>query len=838
MERRFEPDVIEPHWRERWRRLGVGEANVQSHNPRFSMVLPAPNITGNLHLGHAVSYSLQDVLARYHRMRGEEVEWCPGLDHAAIATQNVIERQLATEGTCKEVIGRAAFQQRVDRWYRECGEHIVEQMQRLGFSCDWRRSRFNLDETYGRAVRRAFKTWFDAGLMYRGPRIVNWCSRCQSAISDEEVAWREQPAAMYHVRFVLSGGGSVTVGTTRPEMLFGATGLAVSPGDSRARMLAGARAVVPLLGRAVPVVVDDAVSMTVGTGILMVVPGHDATDYDVATRSGLPSITMTRPDGRFDAPQQWLAGLSTAEAHAVMVQRLTDAGHVERVAPFVHQVPHCDRCESAIEPRLSEQWWLRLSALAQPAIDAIEHGEVQFFPARYADISLRWMHNLRDWCVSRQLWLGHPIPVSECSRGHRFAWVDHPTQCHQCVDTTLRHDPDVLDVWFCDAIWTFAALGWPESTPEMARFCPTDVVVTGHDIIFLWITRALMAGYSLLGASPFRSVVLSGTISMPNGARMSKSKGRSVDPLDVVSRHSVDALRVWGALVGTAAQSTRYDEARVAQCQHFATKVWNLTRFLATRLDDGAGRIVRSAYPEPGQLAPEDRWVLARCAAALHRVQDALDRHALDVAMGELWTLTWHIVCDWYVEMAKPRLHRNADPQSRAAAAWTATTVLDLLLRFLHPFMPYVTEECAQRLPTAGDTLDWAPWPALDEAWDETFAATAQDIDALVQVVQDLRGATGRSRVPAAGQQRARLVLDRVGPALSTDDCQRLFELLAPVCVVDQHVTSARALCYAAGALHVSLDVRSTGIVDIDLLGTTPTVGVARWPPLPLAQEA
>ena len=782
MEKAFDPRTVEPLWRARWAELGIGVADAASPKPKFSIGLPPPNITGVLHLGHAMGGSIQDTLARHHRMRGFEVEWCPGTDHAAIATQNVIERQLASEGTSKEALGRQQFTARVDAWYEEYGGRIFEQMRRLGFTCDWSRSRFTLDDAYVRAIRTAFKSLFDDGLIYRGPRIVNWCPRCLSAISDEEIDWQEHTDSLVRLRYPVDGGGEIVVATVRPETMLGDAAVAVAPGDARYRDLVGRTVTLPLTGRKVPIIEDPAVQPEFGTGALKVTPAHDPTDYEIGERHGLPMFSVIAPDGTMDVPDlPRFHGLPADEARAVVTEALREAGAVVGEEEYVHDVGHCDRCGHVLEPLISAQWWVRMRELSLPAIAAVVDGATEFHPRRYTDVYLAWMRNLRDWCISRQIWLGHAIPVSTCGDGHSFAWIDPPERCTVCSRTDLVHDPDVLDTWFSSALWPFAIFGWPEETADLRRFYPTDVCVTAREIIFLWVARMIVTGLRFTGKTPFADVVITSTIQAADGTRMSKSKGNAVDPLVMIEEHGADAVRAWAAAVGTGGQDIRFNRERIESFQRFANKIWNATRFLATRLDSGTG-VMAIPDPAPGvdELRPEDRWILSQVAETVEAVDAAIAAYRFHDAMDRLYDTTWHAFCDWYVEMVKPRLRDDAEPRSRAAAAHTAVTALDVLLRLLHPFMPFITEECAQRLPDAAPSLQLREWPHVTADWREGLAAPHRAaVDELLLLVQRLRTLRDESGVPPG--QRHRLQIRGGDPEMSTTERVRLVTALVPV---------------------------------------------------------
>jgi valyl-tRNA synthetase len=813
MDKSFSPSDVEPRWRARWEELGVGIADVASSRPSFSIALPPPNITGALHAGHALQQSVQDILARHHRMLGYEVEWCPGTDHAAIATQNVIERQLAAEGTTKEELGRERFQARVDAWYEEYGGRIFEQMRRLGFSCDWSRARFTLDPAYVRAIRVVFKELYDAGLIYRGPRIVNWCPRCGSAISDEEVEWQEHTDSLVRIRYPIEGGGEIVIATVRPETMLGDTGVAVAPGDPRYAALVGRTVVLPLTGRHVPIFEDSAVEPDFGTGALKVTPAHDPTDYDIGQRHDLPMISVIALDGTMDVPELPLYhGLSVDRAREAVTAALREIGAVVGEEEYVHSVGHCDRCKGVLEPLISEQWWVTMRPLAEPAIAVVESDQVRFHPRRFANVYLDWMRNIRDWCISRQLWLGHAIPVSTCANGHRFAWIEHPTACPECGSAELVDDPDVLDTWFSSALWPFAIFGWPEDTPDLRRFYPTDVLVTAREIIFLWVARMVMTGLRFAGAKPFSDVIINSTIMAGDGSRMSKSKGNVVDPLDMIERYGADAVRAWAGAVGTSGQDMRFDENRIASYRFFANKLWNATRLLVSRLGDGE---TIGPVPEvaPETLRAEDRWILARVAETVEACDAAIAGYRFHEVMERLYDVTWHAFCDWYVEMIKGRLGDEADPASRAAAAWTATTVLDSLLRLLHPFMPFVTEECAVRLPGAAPTLQQREWPAPPRWWRDGANGAAAGVDRVIELVGELRNARQKAGLPTGFRERQEVTLRTADEGLSAGDLRRLVEALVPVTVVDALTAGTEPVRLVAGGVEAAL---RTGGASVD----------------------
>jgi valyl-tRNA synthetase len=808
MDKTFSARDVELRWRERWAALDIGHADVRSTRPAFVIALPPPNITGALHMGQACGFTIQDTLSRHRRMLGDEVEWCPGTDHAAIATQNVIERQLAAEGTSKEELGRERFQHRVDAWYAEYGGRIFEQMRRLGFTCDWSRARFTLDAEYVRAIRVVFKALYEEGLIYRGPRMVNWCPHDRSAISDEEVDWQEHRDVLYHLRYPVEGGEFITVATVRPETMLGDTGVAVAKGDPRWAKLVGRTAVLPLTGRSVPIFEDDAVRPEFGTGALKVTPGHDPVDYEIGRRHALPKVTVIAPDGTMDVPTlPQFHGMPAEKAREAVVAALRQVNGVVGEEEYVHSVGHCDRCGHVIEPLISEQWWVSMRSLAEPAMAVAERGDVAFHPERYTDIYMSWMRNLRDWCISRQIWLGHTIPVSTCANRHRFAWVEPPGACPECGDRNLTHDPDVLDTWFSSALWPFAIFGWPDDSEDLRRFYPTTVLVTARDILFLWVARMIMTGLKFTGKKPFSHVLITSTIQAADGSRMHKSKGNVIDPLDMIEKYGADSVRAWAAAVGTGGQDVRFDENRVVSFQRFANKLWNVTRFLVGRCAADGEAITAVPEVHDRDLELEDHWILGELAQLITDCDSAIAAFRFHDAIDRIYDVAWHSFCDWYVEIIKRlRLNEDAPPATRAAAVRTAVQALDILLRLLHPLMPFVTEECAQHLPNPADTLQSRPWPRVDELPPANGDDARGQVNEVIELVQRIRAARQARGVPAASGERWRVVV-KVESGDATAGVARLLEGLAPVQVVDTHGNGRALEVLEAGRLRAEIDV-------------------------------
>ncbi len=739
----YEPQAVEPGWSARWHEADLFRADARSPKPKYTIAQPPPNVTGELHMGHAVNGTIQDIWARYKRMSGFEVLWLPGADHAAISTQNVIERQLAGEGLTKEEIGRRAFEELVDAWYSETGATIIDQLQELGASLDMSRYRFTMDGAYVRAVRTAFVRYFEKGLLYRGPRIVNWCPRCLSAISDLEVEWQTAEDQLYEINYdvVNSPGRQLTIATARPETMLADTGIAVHPDDERYSDLVGGLALLPLAGRRIPIVADRAVDRAFGTGALKVTPGHDPTDWEIGVRHGLQVLSVLHPDARLNTPElPRYDGLSESEARERVLEDLRGQGRLGRVTPLRHDVGHCDRCHTRIQPLISEQWFLRMSELARMCQEASRRGEIRWHPERYERTYLDWLAGIRDWCVSRQLWLGHRIPVYTCADGHRFASVDEPSSCIDCRSGELTQDPDVLDTWFSSALWPFATLGWPDGTEDLQAFYPTSLDSTARDIINLWVTRMIFSGLEFMGQVPFADVSIHATIQAPDGRRMSKSLGTGVNPRDMFARYGADALRGWAASVAMSSQDVRFDESRIEGFRRFANKLWNASRLVLMGLGDEP---VPTPAPD-GDLTLMDRWLLSRLQMAIEKATQGIESYAFQVAINALYDFSWHDFCDWYLEAAKPRL-RDAEPAARAVCLH----VLDTLLRLLHPFLPFLTEELWHRLPGERAFLVRTAWPEPDERFADPAAEGAAR--RVIALVEDIRRERRAAAAPARG---------------------------------------------------------------------------------------
>jgi valyl-tRNA synthetase len=759
METRYDPKSVEQRWYDAWDQRGYFKPRDTLTGKTFTISMPPPNITGELHMGHAM-YTLQDVLIRWHRMLGDAALWVPGTDHAAIATQNVLEKQLAKKGTTKEKIGRAAWDRLVEEWYATTGHAILQQMRRLGFSADWSRIRFTMDPTYVEAIRYAFVQLWKAGLIYRGPRIVNWCPRDQSAISDLEVQYEETDDQLYYLDYPVEGGGVISVATARPETMLGDTAVAVHPDDWRYKDLIGKTVNLPILHRQIPIVADEAVDREFGTGAVKVTPGHDVTDYEIGERHHLPVLTILTLDGRMKVPEvPAVDGLPVMKARPKVVELLGAENALQKIEPYRHNVGHCDRCGAVIEPMVSAQWWVKMKPLAAPAIGVAEVDQLRFHPDRWKEQYLRWMRNIRDWCISRQLWLGHRIPVWTCANGHAVAYLKDPDQCEQCESRELKQDPDVLDTWFSSALWPYATLGWPQDTDDLRRFYPTQVLDTAREILYLWVARMVFTSLHFLNQLPFSDVLIHGTVLATDGRRMSKSLGTGVDPMDMIERYGADATRAWCTYFGTTGQDIRFSEEKIKSYQLFANKLWNATRLLVTKLPE-------ETLPMPideATLEPADTWILGRLSAVTRLVTSALERFEFGPAIDALYEFAWHEFADDYLELIKPRIQADA---ATSTAMAVATHVLETTLRLLHPIMPFVTEELWQRVPHEGETIMYAPWPLPDQTIEDP--ALMDEMAHLLEVVRAVRNRRHSSdprarRQPAEISSPRRLLAEPVG---------------------------------------------------------------------------
>ncbi len=740
--KRFDPAEVERRWSAHWLASGYFTPDPSSEAEPFCIVIPPPNITGRLHAGHALNNTLQDVLVRWRRMQGRNTLWLPGTDHAGIATQMVVERELQKEGTSRHVLGREAFQKRVWAWKEEHGSAIVEQLKRLGASCDWSRLRFTLDDGLSAAVREVFVRLYEEGLIYRDKAIVNWCPSCRTALSDLEVVHKEVTGKLTSIRYPLKeGNGSITVATTRPETMLGDTAVAVHPADERYAALIGKKAVLPILGRELPIVGDDAVDAAFGSGAVKVTPAHDPNDFAIGRRHGLPSVRIMDEGAKMTAEAGPYAGLDRYACRKKLVADLEAAGHLVKIEEHRHAVGRCDRCDTVVEPMLSDQWFVRMEALASEALRAVEDGRVRFVPDNRRNDYYEWMRNIHDWCISRQLWWGHRIPAWHCARcAHITVARDTPAGCAACGAADPVQDADVLDTWFSSALWPFSTLGWPDaSAPDLRRFYPTSVLVTGYDILFFWVARMIMMGLKFMGQVPFPQVYFNGLVRDDKGRKMSKTRGNTVDPLELMDRHGTDALRFTLAAMSSPGADVLLDLKRVEGYQAFANKIWNAARFTLMNLDPAMPASEPRFRAAGKDLPLADRWIISRVNGAAAEVDAALEEFRFDAAAAALHRFFWHEFCDWYLEMVKPALLGSDAEASRTARSVLLRT-LDRALRLLHPFMPFLTEEIWQRLPHQGDSLVVAQFPVhRPEEHDEEAEREMQFLMAVVGKLRNLR---------------------------------------------------------------------------------------------------
>jgi valyl-tRNA synthetase len=802
---RYDPNQVEPRWYQMWESRGYFQPALDSPEKPFSIVIPPPNVTGSLHMGHALNNTLQDVLIRMKRMDGFNTLWVFGTDHAGIATQNVIERQLRAEGLTKEDIGRAAFGERVWTWKDQSVRHIVTQLKRLGASCDWSRERFTMDPGLSAAVREVFVRLWDEGLIYRGDYIVSWCPRCQTALSDLEVEREERDAEFVYIKY-----GPLTLGTVRPETRLGDTGIAVHPKDRRYRTYIGQTLAVESVDGTVelPVVADDAVDPKFGTGVVKVTPGHDPVDFEIGRRHDLPTRTVIGFDGRMTDLAGKYAGLDRFECRRRIVEDMRALGLIDRIEPYRHAVGVCYRCRTVVEPLISKQWYVRTPPLAAPAIKAVRDGRIRIIPRSWRSTYFAWMENIRDWCISRQLWWGHRIPVWYCDRdGSMHVSRVDLRACPQCGGP-VRQDPDVLDTWFSSGLWPFSTLGWPSPTPELATFYPTSCLVTGFDILFFWVARMIMLGLKFAGGVPFRDVYIHALVRDAEGQKMSKSKGNVIDPLDLMDRYGTDAFRF--TLVALAAQGRdiRLSEERIEGYRNFANKLWNAARLVLATLDGYDPALARKARP-----SLPDRWIRSRATGTVTAVRRALARYRFNEAASAIYQFVWHELCDWYLEIAKRSLYSPESPAVRARTQTTLVEVLDVVLRLLHPFMPFITEELWQRLPHRGESIVVAPYPRASRRMADP--AAEREMGGLIALVSAVRNIRSESRVPPGARLEVTVKPGPEGtpPALAAN--LELVEALARcrLTIDPEAVRPAGSAFTVAAGLEVF--VRLAGVVDL-----------------------
>jgi len=741
MDKIYNPHAIEEKWYRFWVEKGFFTAEGRSPKPSFSMVIPPPNVTGSLHMGHALNNTLQDIVTRFRRMAGSNALWLPGTDHAGIATQNVVERELAKEGKTRETLGREAFIERVWQWKEQSGNTIIEQLKRLGCSCDWSRERFTMDEGLSRAVREVFVRLYNEGLIYRDNYIINWCPRCKTALSDLEAEHEETNGHLYHIRYPLAEGkGYLTVATTRPETMLGDTAVAVNPDDERYGKYVGKQVILPIMNKKIPVIGDSYVDTSFGTGVLKVTPAHDLNDFEIMKRHRLEVVKVIDDDGKMNENAVHYKGTDRFECREKIVRELDEKGLLEKIEPYNLGVGKCYRCKTIVEPSLSLQWFLKMKPLAQPAIEAVRSHRVRIIPEMWEKVYFEWMENIRDWCISRQIWWGHRIPVWYCDRCNKtYVSVDNIDTCQDCKEK-LRQESDVLDTWFSSGLWPFTTLGWPDNTDDLKSFYPTSLLITGFDILFFWVARMIMMGLKFMGDVPFRDVYIHALVRDAEGKKMSKSKGNVIDPLVIMDQYGTDSFRFILTLLAAQGRDVLLSEERIEGARNFVNKVWNASKLALTFLQDSetAPETKRSSYLP-------DVWIRSRAQKVIREVTESINAYRFNEAASSLYSFIWHEFCDWYLELIKPNLYGKVTTFDAGATRSVLYRTLTDIMKLLHPIMPFVTEEVYQRLPGRdAESVMASAFPVFNEAeLDEESETNMATIMGVVDVVRNIRGETG-----------------------------------------------------------------------------------------------
>ena len=737
----YDPKAVESEIYKMWEEGGYFHAERDESKKPFTIVMPPPNVTGQLHMGHAMDATLQDSIIRFKRMQGYNALWIPGVDHAGIATQIKVEEELRKEGLTRYDLGREKFLERVWDWKNRFGNRIVEQQKKLGASCDWDRARFTMDEGCSKAVREVFVSLYEKGLIYKGSRIINWCPHCVTALSDAEVEYVDKPGHLWHIRYPLEdGSGEVVVATTRPETMLGDSGVCVNPNDERYKSIVGKNVILPLLNKPIPVVADDYAEMEFGTGCVKMTPAHDPNDFEVGLRHNLEVIRVLDDEGKVNSLGGKYEGMDRYEARKAIVADLEEQGYLVKVEDYSHNVGTCYRCHNDVEPIISAQWFVKMKPLAEEAIRVVKDGETKFVPDRFTKTYLNWMENVRDWCISRQLWWGHQIPAWTCADcGHITVSREDACKCEKCGSANIERDPDVLDTWFSSALWPFETLGWPEKTPDLDYFYPTDVLVTGYDIIFFWVARMIFSGCEHTGRIPFHPVLIHGLVRDDKGRKMSKSLGNGIDPLEMIDQYGCDALRMNMVTSNSPGNDMRFYVERCEAMRNFANKLWNASRYVMMNL----GENFVPGLPENLEIA--DKWVLSKLNTLISEVTENMEHYELGIAVQKIYDFIWDTYCDWYIELTKARLY-SEEADRKQTALQVLVYVLDQTLRLLHPFMPYITEEIWQSLPHEGKALIVAKWPVTSEAL--SFKEEEAHMESVMNAIRAIRNRRAEMNVP------------------------------------------------------------------------------------------
>ena len=749
----YEPQQVESRIYQMWMDGDCFNGDPDPKKKPFSIVMPPPNVTGQLHMGHALDSTLQDILTRFKRMQGYSALWVPGTDHAGIATQIKVEEELRVkEGKTRYDLGREKFLQRVWQWKEQYGNRIVEQQKKMGVSCDWKRARFTMDEGCSKAVRETFCELYDKGLIYKGSRIINWCPHCATALSDAEVEYLDKPGHLWHIRYPLAdGSGDLVVATTRPETMMGDTGVAVNPEDERFKDLVGKTCILPIMNREIPIVADEYVELGFGTGAVKMTPAHDPNDFEVGLRHNLEVIRVIGDDGVINENGGPYSGMDRYECRKQIVKDLDEQGYLIKTEPYNHNVGTCYRCHNDVEPLISAQWFVKMEPLAKEALRVVNDGEVKFVPERFSKTYVNWMENVHDWCISRQLWWGHQIPAWYCDEcGHINVSREDPTRCEKCGCTHLTRDPDVLDTWFSSALWPFSTMGWPEKTEELEYYYPTSVMVTGYDIIFFWVARMIFSGCEQMKKIPFHTVLIHGLVRDDKGRKMSKSLGNGIDPLEMAEKYGADALRFNLITGNSPGNDTRFYTEKCEAMRNFANKIWNASRFVMMNLT-----IEDCKLPEADKLEQEDKWVLSKLNTLIREVTENLDSYEIGVASAKVYDFIWDTYCDWYIELTKTRLN-GEDEAAKLVAQNVLCYVLTDLLKLLHPFMPFITEEIYQALPHVGDYIMTAKWPEYQESLN--FPVEEAAMEAIMDTIKGIRARRAEMNVPPSKKAEVQIV--------------------------------------------------------------------------------
>jgi valyl-tRNA synthetase len=774
LEKTYDPHGMEERLYDKWMEKNYFHAEVDRSKEPFTIVIPPPNITGQLHMGHALDNTMQDILIRFKRMQGYNALWQPGTDHASIATEVKIIEKLKEEGISKEDLGRDDFLKRAWKWKDEYGGRIINQLKKLGSSCDWERERFTMDEGCNKAVTEVFCKLYENDMIYKGSRIVNWCPVCNTSISDAEVEYEEQNGHFWHIKYPIVGSDQfLEFATTRPETMLGDTAVAVNPKDERYTDLIGKTVMLPIMNREIPIVADDYVDMEFGTGVVKITPAHDPNDFEVGKRHNLPEINVLNDDATINKNGGKYQGMDRYEARKAIVKEMEELGLLVKIEDYSHNVGIHDRCKTTIEPMIKKQWFVKMDELIKPAEKAVESGEITLIPERMDKTYYNWTNNIRDWCISRQLWWGHRIPAYYCEDcGEIMVGKEAPTECSKCKSTNIVQDPDTLDTWFSSALWPFSTLGWPEKTEDLDYFYPTNVLVTGYDIIFFWVIRMIFSGYEHMDQKPFDTVLFHGLVRDSQGRKMSKSLGNGIDPLEIISEYGADALRFTLITGNAPGNDMRFYNERVESSRNFANKVWNASRFIMMHMDN-----VEITEAELADLEAEDKWIISKKNNLVKEVTDNMEQFELGIAVSKVNDFIWNEFCDWYIEMVKPRLFAEDDKKNKNAALWTLKTVLIDALKLLHPYMPFITEEIFCTLQDEEESIMISSWPVYDEKWN--FAEEEKSIETIKEAVRGIRAVRKDMNVPPSKKAKVFVVSEKDDIRAIFEDGKTFFSLLA-----------------------------------------------------------